>query len=122
MTRKPLSLPRWSLTRHLIGQHATVVTERSGVSTSDETNITEGTNERNEDMTNPFHIEVLPAAFINISACVHASKDVEQSLLGIISKGTQMMESFVTASLSTIKQFHVQACKHSVIWQNKQSY
>ena len=109
------ALLRWSLTRHLMGQYATIVTERSGVSTGDNnsTDITEGTIERDEEhsqamynhlvnnMTNPFQLEVLPAALINISTGVHASKGVEQSLLGVITRGTQMMENFVKGSLST---------------------
>ena len=51
-------------------------------------------------MTNPFDVDVHPSSLINISSGLHASKEVQDSLLSSIIDGTKMAESFIDGSLS----------------------
>ena len=51
-------------------------------------------------MTDPFDVALHPALLINISTGMHASKDVQDSLLNSIDEGTKMAKSFVKGSLS----------------------
>ncbi|CAC5408182.1 unnamed protein product [Mytilus coruscus] len=51
-------------------------------------------------MTDPFDVTLHPIPLINISTGMHASKEVQDSLLNSIDEGTQRVKSFVNGSLS----------------------
>jgi hypothetical protein len=51
-------------------------------------------------MTDSFDVALHPALLITISTGMHASKDVQDSLLNSIDEGTKMAKSFVEGSLS----------------------
>ena len=52
-------------------------------------------------LTNPFDTANQPDSLVRISFGVHASNDVQASLLNAVSNGQSMMESFVGDTLST---------------------
>lgn len=114
LTRKPAALLRWSVTRHLMGQYAAVVRERSGILNESEessNSSTASSTKRDEEhvkamychlvtnMTNPFDVQSLPDSLINIATGVYATKDIEKSLLGAVEKGNRQMATFVNGSL-----------------------
>ena len=112
LTRKPSALLRWSVTRHLMGQYASVIRERSGNLNGaeskghsikrDEDDVTAMHNHLVNNMTNPFDVEKLSAdVLINISTGVHASKEITNSLLNVSINGKQQLDNFVSGVLST---------------------
>jgi hypothetical protein len=46
-------------------------------------------------MTDPFSIEECPKSLINIATSLHASKEVEESLLGSIGRCAKAANSFI---------------------------
>ncbi|CAG2187592.1 unnamed protein product [Mytilus edulis] len=56
-----------------------------------------------ENMTNPFDVDNHPRQLINISTGLHASHDIEESLLKSVETGRTRMKIFVESSLSTDK-------------------
>ncbi len=118
-TRGPSFLLRWSLTRQLTGQYTSVMNERSGLQTDkedkgpskssvrkDEEHATAMYEHLRNTMTNPFKFGV--NQLINISTCVHASKEVQESLVNVVEKGTAQMKTFVKRTLEVggTKDFH----------------
>ncbi len=70
----------------------------------DETHLTAIINHINTSMTDPFDIEKHPSCLIKISNGLHASPEVQKSLLGAVYSGNTSMEKFVDATLSTGKE------------------
>ena len=109
ITRKPAAMLRWTLTRHRMGEYAAVIHERSRTQTQDpvqsekhpsnllrdEKHCQDLVKHLSTNMTNPFDVETHPPNLINISTGIHATKEVEQTLLGVVGKGQKMMENFV---------------------------
>ena len=52
-----------------------------------------------ERMTDPFEVEEHPEALINISTAMHASREIEISLLDAVEDGKQMANSFIKKTL-----------------------
>jgi hypothetical protein len=115
LTRKKSALIRWTLTLHVLGHFSSEMHNRSGLATEIEASHEEtkpAAMKRNEQqvndlidhirnkMTDPFDVALHPALLINISTGMHASKDVQDSLLNSIDEGTKMAKSFVKGSLS----------------------
>ncbi len=116
LTRKPEAMLQWHLTRHRVGEYATAMKERSGVKSTagamhsesykaslkrDEHDFKKMFDYLQCNMTSPFNVESHPEVLINISTGMHATKDIQESLLGVFDKGKRMMEKFVNESLST---------------------
>ena len=51
-------------------------------------------------MTDPFDVTLHPPKLVNISTGMHATKDVQDSILSAIDEGERMLKSFVEGSLS----------------------
>ena len=116
LTRKKPALVRWALTHHLLGQYAASMRKRSGPCEKDGSphyECTESTLKRDEadvtklvihfssNMTNPFALldhEELP--LIHLSTDLHASKDVQKSLLEPVDRGNKKVSNFVESTLS----------------------
>lgn len=118
LTRKEGAMARWSLTRHLLGEIAYAVRERSGIRVpcnpstheqaqpskmkQDEEHVQGMVLHINENMTNPFDVDSHPGGvLINIATGLHATKEVQKSLLTAVTTGKIKMEAFLKKSLST---------------------
>ena len=106
---------RWTLTRHFLGHFGSEMRDRAGLSTESDLSHEEmkpaamtRDNQQVSDlidhiinkMTDPFDVTLHPVPLINISTGMHASKEVQDSLLNSINEGTQRVKSFVDGSLS----------------------
>ena len=119
LTRKKASLIRWTLTRHITSEYSKAMKNRSGVATSsedrehkealparqrkDEEDVTAITKHVLNNMTNPFEPESHPDVLVNISTGLHASQEVHKSLLKLADVGSEIMEMFVTESMTSGK-------------------
>jgi hypothetical protein len=117
LTRKEPALVRWSLTRHILGEFASRMKERSGTEASpspghaqsqpaamkrDEQHTLDIISHIQTNMTNPFDVSSHPeTTLVNISSGLHASKEVQDSLLGTLGTGQKQLETFVQDCLST---------------------
>ena len=116
ITRKDPAVVRWTSTRHLMAEYSNTMRARSGQSSSsdrvheqshpsamerDEKHVQAIVTEIRDNMTNPFATDEHPdKTLVNISTGLHASSDVQASLLGVLDAGQREMEKFVTRSLS----------------------
>ena len=50
-------------------------------------------------MTSPFEVAKYPDNLVNISTGVHATADIQKSMVGLVTKGENMMETFVSSCL-----------------------
>ena len=115
LTRKKSALIRWTLTRHVLGYFSSEMRDRAGLAKDgdaahdetkaasmnrDEQQVSDLIDHITTKMTNPFDVDVHPSSLINISSGLHASKEVQDSLLSSITDGTKMAESFIDGSLS----------------------
>ena len=118
LTRKKASLIRWNLTRHVLSQITSTMRARAGLSQvddqchdeakpaamkRDEKHVQDLIVYITENMTNPFDVDNHPRQLINISTGLHASHDIEDSLLKSVETGRTKMKMFVDSSLSTDK-------------------
>ena len=98
-----------------LGHFSSEMRDRSGVTTEieashektkpaamkrDEKQVNDLIDHIRNKMTNPFDVALHSATLIHISTGMHASKDVQDSLLISIDEGTKMAKSFVEGSLS----------------------
>ncbi|CAG2192261.1 unnamed protein product [Mytilus edulis] len=67
-----------------------------------------------ENMTNPFDVDNHPRQLINISTGLHASHDIEESLLKSVETGRTRMKIFVESSLSTDKAANILPAVHAL--------
>jgi hypothetical protein len=110
LTRKKSALIRWTLTLHVLGHFSSEMRDRSDLATEieasheetkpaamkrDEQQVNDLIDHIRNKMTDPFDVALHPALLINISTGMHASKDVQDSLLNSIDEGTKMAKSFV---------------------------
>jgi hypothetical protein len=68
-----------------------------------------------ERMTDPFEVEEHPEALINISTRMHASLEIEISLLDAVEDGKQMANSFIKKTLVQNKIVTIQHANQSII-------
>jgi hypothetical protein len=122
LTRKKPALVRWTLTRHLLCTYARAMRDRSGLKTKDasltvhdQLNSSAMTrDEKNaqtlvdhiaDSMTNPFTVDDHPEqTLINIATGLHASAEVQKSLLSAVDTGQGQFTKFVQGSLSLTSQ------------------
>jgi len=115
ITRQKSSLLRWSLTRHVLGDVCSEMKSRSGSLLSEDISHDESRksalkrdeehvglliNHLRQTMTDPFDTDEHPNRLINISSGMHASKDVENSLVDAVVIGTKMAQSFISKALN----------------------
>jgi hypothetical protein len=62
----------------------------------DEEQVQAIVNHLNETMTNPFDIEVHPPCLMNISTGIHATREVQDSLLSAVNEGEKSAETLLT--------------------------
>ncbi|CAG2254125.1 unnamed protein product [Mytilus edulis] len=67
-----------------------------------------------ENMTNPFDVDNHPRQLINISTGLHASHDIEDSLLKSVETGRTKMKICVESSLSTDKAANILPAVHAL--------
>jgi hypothetical protein len=116
LTRKAPALLRWSITRHILGEYADEIKKRGGLTTAedqchqeampaglkrDESHFDQLYNHIQTNMTNPFSVKQHPACLVNIASGIHATTEVQDSLLTASTKGLQQMEKFINAALDT---------------------
>ena len=53
-------------------------------------------------MTNLFDASSHPKALINISTGTHATREIQESLTGVVDEGMKMLQSFVNGTLTVI--------------------
>jgi hypothetical protein len=63
-------------------------------------------NHLNETMTDPFEIEAHPPCVMNISTGMHATREVQDSLLSAGSEGEKKCRNFVNSALSVGQSVH----------------
>ena len=115
ITNQKSALVRWTLTRHFLASFSRVMLERAGVATNnansheetrptamkrDEEHVIAVVNHLNETMTDPFDVESHPPCLINISSGMHATRDIQDSLLTAVEEGLNMSRHFITSALS----------------------
>lgn len=115
LTRKKSALVRWTLTRHIMASFASSMKARAGASNDADPNhdqIRPASIKRDElhvnslivhlqdKMTNPFDVSCHPDALFNIATGMHATKEVQQSLLSAVPHGEKQTKTFVDSSLS----------------------
>jgi hypothetical protein len=117
ITRQRSALIRWTLCRHVLADFSAEMRTRSGLTNTDET-VHEETkptamrrdethvqliiNHVNDRMTNPFDASSHPKALINISTGTHATREIQESLTGVVDEGMKMLQSFVNGTLTVI--------------------
>ena len=57
-------------------------------------------NHLNETMTDPFDIEAHPPCLMNTSTGMHATREVQDSLLSAVNEGEKKCRNFVNSALS----------------------
>lgn len=114
--RKP-ALVHWALTHHLLGEYAAAMQQRSYLvyktdipqqdclpsrPTRDEQDVQKIVSHIESNMTNPFALaDQEDLTLAHLATCLHASDDVQQSLLGAVDSGQQQANSFMQSCLST---------------------
>ena len=112
LTRKKPALIRWTLTCHIAAQYSAAMKARSGITSADNSVHQEekaASMKQNEDhvrglishlnnnMANPFDCSFLDHNVLtNISTGMHATEEVQSSLLNALKNGKDQMEAFVT--------------------------
>ena len=116
-SKKMPALIRFSLTRHLTAEWATHIKERAKhkdtqeshlhkeerktAMLKDEENVQKLVGYINDHMRNPFSTdEDMPNVLINISTGMHATPEVQNSLLNCVEEGKNKFDSFVESRLS----------------------
>jgi hypothetical protein len=66
----------------------------------DEEQVQAIVNHLNETMIDPFDIEVHPPCLMNISTSMHATREVQDSLLSAVNEGEKKGRNFVNSALS----------------------
>ena len=66
----------------------------------DEEQVQAIVNHLNETMTDPFDIEAHPPCLMNTSTGMHATREVQDSLLSVVNEGEKKCRNFVNSALS----------------------
>ena len=120
LTRKKPALIRWTLTRHIAAQDSAAVKTRSGITSSDnsvhqqekatsmkqdEDHVMALISHLKNNMTDPFDCSFLDHnVLLNISTCMHATEEVQSSILNVVKNGKDQMEASVTRTFSKSKR------------------
>lgn len=116
ITRQKSAPIRWSITRHMLGHFSSEMRKRSCHDTSSErvheetqptsmkrheSHVMDIIHHIQDKMTDPFQVEIHPTTLINISTGMHASTDVQRSLLNSVTNETNMVKTFGKGTLSS---------------------
>lgn len=115
LTQQKSALMRWTLTRHMLGQYTSYMQNRSGIHKEDIKEVHEESQptslKRDEDqvnslskhlkenMTDPFNTDAHPDVLCNISTGLHATAEVQASLLSVVQTGQALSENFIEKTL-----------------------
>ncbi|CAC5417743.1 unnamed protein product [Mytilus coruscus] len=108
ITNQKSALIRWTLTRHLLASFSYAMNDRAGITCKSDNSHEEIKQEQvqaivtnlNQTMTDPFDIDAHPPCLINISTCMHATREVQDSLLSAVNEGENICRKFVKRALS----------------------
>ena len=115
MTNQKSALVRWTLTRHFLSSFSSAMNDRAGITSTsntsheemkqtalkrDEEQVQAIVNHLNETMTDPFDIEAHTTCLMNISTGMHATREVQDSLLSAVNEGEKKCRNFVNSALS----------------------
>ncbi len=117
ITQKKQALMRWTIARHRLGEITSAMEIREGISVKDEfadhkqnlpstmkrdeEHVNALVSEIKDKMINPFDVESHPdGTLVNISTGLHATPEVQSSLLNVVKNGRIASEKFVKNCLS----------------------
>ncbi|CAC5405606.1 unnamed protein product [Mytilus coruscus] len=110
LTTQKSALLRWTFTRHFLARYASEMKKRSGIALGsdedheenrptamkrDEQQVNDLIEHVQNNMTDPFDIEEFSKSLINIATGLHASREVEDSLLNSVERGQKSLKPFV---------------------------
>ena len=111
ITHQKSALVRWALTRHFLASFSSVMNDRAVITSTsktsheemkqkalkrDEEQVQAIVNHLNETMIDPFDIEAHPPCLMNISTGMHATREVQDSLLSAVNEGEKSAETMLT--------------------------
>jgi hypothetical protein len=111
ITNQKYALIRWTLTRHFLASFNSAMNDRAGITSTsntsneeikqtalkrDEEQVQAIVNHLNEPMIDPFDIEAHPPCLMNISTGMHATREVQDSLLSAVNEGEKSAETVFT--------------------------
>jgi hypothetical protein len=111
ITNQKYALVRWTLTRHFLASFSSAMNDRAGITSTsntsheemkqtalkrDEEQVQAIVNHLNETMTDPFDIEAHSPCLMNISTGMHATREVQDSLLSAVNEGEKIAETLLT--------------------------
>ena len=111
ITNQKSALVRWTLTRHFLASFSSAMNDRAGITSNsntsheemkqtalkrDEEQVHAIVNHLSEAMTDPFDIEAHPPCLMNISTGMHATREVQDSLLSAVNEGEKSPETLLT--------------------------
>ena len=115
ITNQKSALVRWTLTRHFLASFSSAMNDRAGITSTsntsheemkqtalkrDEEQVQAIVNHLSETMTDPFDIEAHPPCLMNISTGMHATREVQDSLLSAVNEGEKKFRNLVNSALS----------------------
>ena len=124
LTRRKSALVRWSLTRHIMGEFSSAIDSRLPTLSEDHLTPSSNTRDQNgksaikrdenavfkifnhiqENMNNPFDTSKhVNHDLLNIGTGMHASNEIQDSLLHAVEKGRKQTEIFIASVLSSTK-------------------
>jgi hypothetical protein len=107
ITNQKSALVRWTLTRHFISSFSSAMNDRAGITSTSNTSHEEMkqtalkryeeqvhaiVNHLNDTMTDPFDIEAHTPCLMNISTGMHATREVQDSLLSAVNEGEKKVQ------------------------------
>jgi hypothetical protein len=111
ITNQKYALIRWTLTRHFLASFNSAMNDRAGITSTsntsneeikqtalkrDEEQVQAIVSHLNEPMIDPFDIEAHPPCLMNISTGMHATREVQDSLLSAVNEGEKSAETVFT--------------------------
>jgi hypothetical protein len=115
ITNQKSALVRWTLTRRFLASFSSAMNDRACITSTsntsheemkqtalkrDEEQVQAIVNHLNETITDPFDIEAHPSCLMNISTGMHATREVQDSLLSALNEGEKKCRNFVNSALS----------------------
>jgi hypothetical protein len=115
ITNQKYALIRWTLTRYFLASFSSAMNDRAGITSTsntsheemrqtalkrDEEPVQAIVNHLIETMTDPFDIEAHPPCLMNIYTGMHATREVQDSLLSAVNEGEKKCRNFVKSALS----------------------
>jgi hypothetical protein len=113
-TNQKSALVRWTLTRHFLASFSCAMNDSTSNNEEmkqtalkrDGEQVQAIVNHLNETMTDPFDIEAHPPCVMNISTGMHATREVQDSLLSAVNEGEKKCRNFVNSALSVGQSVH----------------